>query len=167
MSASDIKAEFQQLEILADDELEAAISSGGMVAAFIAATVKRIQAPRSVGRPSEPKAKALFQRRGRSDGRMSPNSTNIQLAELAKLYAECQPVGCTNMDAAKAALVATTGKCSLGDQRRLAKLMSNLPSRERGKALKLRDRSGDAMEPTTQNLSSLAAQLNFYAKKRK
>lgn len=167
MSTSEIKAEFQQLEILADDELDAAISRGGMVAAFIAATVKRIQVPRGVGRPSAPKSKVLFHRRGRSDGRMSPNSTNIQLAELAKLYAECQPAGCTNMDAARAALLATTGKCASGDQRRLAKLMSNLPSRERGKELKLRARAAHGKNVPMQNLSSLSAQLNFYAKKYK
>lgn len=167
MSTFNIKAEFPQLALLTDDELDGAIARGGMTAAFIAATMKRIQTPRGVGRPATTKAKKLFQHRGRFDGRMSPNSSNIQLAELAKLYAECQPAGCTNMKAAEAALRATTGKCQVADKRRLAKLISNLASRERGKDLKRRDQSAEVGNIATQNLCSVAAQLNFYAKKAK
>lgn len=166
----ELKAALPSLKNLTDSELEDGLSRGGLLAAFLKSRVKRLTAPRGVGRPEGlAKSKKVIQRRGRGDGRMSLNSTNIQLAELAKTYMECQRGDCTHTEAAAVTLKVVTGHCSPKDKRRLAKLISELPSRERAKDVKNREEKPSVAEylPIPENLSTFAAQLNFYAKKSK
>lgn len=120
---------FPQLGGLSDDELESALAERGLMGAFVRAHVKRLSSPRKVGRPAgEPKFKLVIQRRGRkSAAPLSPNSTNIQLAELARIYMEI--MHCTGTEAAKATLLAINGVCKPADKRRLARLIPEVPAR--------------------------------------
>jgi hypothetical protein len=139
MGIAELKETFPQLRILADTELETAVASGGLLRALILSHVRALTAPRRVGRPRKaPKPKVVIQRRGRKGVRLSPNSTNIQLAELAKAYADC--LECSFADAAEATLIELTGKSTPRDTRKLAKLISELPGRQHDRAMRARGR---------------------------
>lgn len=165
MSAADLKADFPQLEILTDDELESAIAKGRMFSAFVHARIKRLTSPRPAGRPRKPpKAKKVIQRRGRLGKKISPNSTNIQLAELAQTFGEC--LNCSNTEAAKAVLLEVTGSTDPVLIRRLAKLMSELSGRAQDKAARRASPSSE-VALTEELPSSFSAMLNHYANLRK
>ncbi len=163
MSISSLKADFPQLKILTDEELEAVIASGGgLLRALSRAHAKRLASPRKVGRPAGPvKFKPVIQRRGKtSDTPLSPRSTNIQLAELAKAYMDC--VGCSGAEAAEATLLELTGLCTPENKRRLAKLIAELPGRAQDKRVV----HGNKAISVSSDLS-FAAMLNNFANKSK
>lgn len=144
---------FPQLGGLSDDELESALAERGLMGAFVRARVKRLSSPRKVGRPAgEPKFEPVIQRRGRkSAAPLSPNSTNIQLAELAVIYMEA--MHCTGTEAAEAALLVINGVCKPADKRRLAKLISEVPARAHDRRI--------VRQADSQNGNAIVPDLSF------
>lgn len=160
-----LKDDFPILKHLIDSEVDSAVARGGLFKAFLRAHVRQLSGPQKVGRPTTgPKFKPVIQRRGRkSAAPLSPNSTNIQLAALAKAYMEC--MHCSGTRAAEQTLLAITGVCRAADKRRLARLISELP----GRAHDMRARRGTKSQPVENVVPdlSLAGMLNHYAAKSK
>lgn len=143
---------FPRLKGLSGDELESALDERGLMGAFVRAHVKRLSNPRPVGHPEgEPALKPVIQRRGRkSAAPLSPNSTNIQLAELAKIYMGI--MHCTGTEAAKATLLAINGTCKPTDKRRLAKLIPEVPARAHDRRIR-QEANGHNETPNVPDLS--------------
>ena len=120
---------FPQLDRLTKEEFDSVVAKRGLLGAFVRAHIRELEDPPKVGRPAgDPKRKRTIQRRGRKAAApLSPNSTNIQLAELAKIYMGL--MRCSGTEAAEATLLAINGVCKPTDKRRLAKLISEVPAR--------------------------------------
>lgn len=155
---ADLKNGFPSLAVLTDEELVEVMESRGLLQALARAHMKKLRQPRGRGRPAKSKeAKQIHTKRGRiSKMPLIAGRSNIRLAELAYTYMECMK--CQPVAAAEATLKVLKGSCTYEEKRRLAKLISEVPSRDRDKEVTLRHERRPEPAPAPQY--SLIDQLN-------
>lgn len=128
---ADLTTDFPVLAKLSAAELDEAITSGGLSLAFLRARIRQAIQTRKPGRPATSnKTKKVIQRRGRKIELQIHNScTNIQLAELARAWRDT--FRCTAREAVRQTFIGLGIPIETHDINRVAKLLSELPARDR------------------------------------
>lgn len=123
-------ADFPVLANLSAGEINEAIKAGGLNLALARARIRKVTSPRKTGRPTTAKVtRKVIQRRGRKAARrIHPTSTNIQLAEMAKIWRDT--FGCNARDAVRQIFGALGIQTDERDVHTVAKLLSDLSGRE-------------------------------------
>ena len=129
MSAG-LMADFPVLGSLSAGEINEAIEAGGLSLALARARIRKVTSPRKPGRPATAKVtrKAILRRGDKASRPIHPTSTNIQLAEMAKIWRDT--FGCNAREAVRQIFGALRIPINERDVHRVAKLLSELSGRE-------------------------------------
>ena len=155
----ELKADFPILEHLTDVELDDAIRSGGLSLALTRARIKKLTSKPTVGRPATAKkTRKVIQRRGRiPEKKISPYSSNVQLAKLASIMQKA--IGGSITNAVRLLLKEGRYEHTASDVRKVAKLASELTAIENDKAIRMRQAVQLDETPTADTDTSLLGQL--------
>lgn len=123
-------ADFPVLANLSAGELDEAIASGGLSLALARARIRKVTSPRKPGRPATDKVtrKTILRRGDKASRPIHPTSTNIQLAEMAKIWRDT--FGCTGAEAVRQIFASLGIEQNPKGVRTVAKLLSELSGRK-------------------------------------
>jgi hypothetical protein len=144
-------------EALTEQEFDLAISDKEPLRTLVMAHVRNLNSIRRRGRPAAaPKHRKVVQRRGRkATKKISPLSSNVQLAKLASVYQSILGKKTKMIDAVRTMLLEIGENHSESDARKIAKLASELDAIERDKTIRAKKTA-----PITTNIdNSLLGQL--------